>query len=129
MRRGPAGALAAVSSSVIAGGLVLVTQLGGGAATPTPSPSSPSTLPSHASAVHAWVACKAQKGEDACDKPLPPGLAKRDGTAPGPASEHGHGYGWGRAHAPGQLKAKHHDKSEDEDESDEPDEPDAPDAD
>ncbi|MEO6512213.1 MAG: hypothetical protein ABIO16_14540 [Nocardioides sp.] len=128
MRRGPAGALAAVASSVIAGGVVLATQLGGGAATPSPSPSSPSSPGlAHASAVHAWVACKAEKGKDACEKPVPPGLAKRDGKAPGPASKQGHGNGWGRAHAPGQLKAKHH-GDKDKDDADEPD-ADEPDAD
>ncbi len=117
--------LAAVASSVIAGGVVLATQLGGGAATPTPTPTSPGQ--SHAAEVHAWVACKAdkapEKNADACEKPVPPGHAKHgkhDGAAPGPASEHGQGHGWGRAHAPGQLKAKHKDK-DDADESEKPD--------
>jgi hypothetical protein len=123
MRRGPAGALAAVASSVIAGGVVLATQFGGGAATPTPTQTSPGQV--HASEIHAWVACKDAKGADsskaACDKPVPPGLAKKDGAAPGPASTHGQGHGWGRAHAPGQLKAKDHQDKKDEDETDEPD--------
>jgi hypothetical protein len=126
MRRGPAGALAALASSVVAGGVVLATQLGGGAATPTPTTVSPGKA--HASEVHAWVACKADKGKDACEKPVPPGHAKhakKDGAAPGPTSKHGQGHGWGRAHAPGQLKAKPHkdkdkDGAEDEDETDEP---------
>jgi hypothetical protein len=117
MRRGPAGALAALASSVMAGGVVLATQLGGGAATPAPTPTSPGQV--HASEVHAWVACKVENGKDGCEKPVPPGHAKRDGAAPGPASEHGQGHGWGRAHAPGQLKAKHH-GDKDEDEADEP---------
>jgi hypothetical protein len=116
MRGGAAGALAAMGSSVLAGGVVLATQLGGGAATP-PTPTSPGQV--HASQVHEWVACKAEKGKDGCEKPVPPGLAKREGDAPGPASKHGKGYGWGRAHAPGQLKVKHHD-DEGEDEADEP---------
>lgn len=64
----------------------------------------------HAKAVHAWVACKAAKGKDACEKPAPPGKAlghtKHAGTSPGPASAEGHGRGWGRAQAPGQLKNK-----------------------
>jgi hypothetical protein len=59
-------------------------------------------------AVHAWVRCKAEKGKDACTKPVPPGRAlghtKHEGKAPGPASADGKGHGWGRAHAPGQLK-------------------------
>ena len=106
-----------MGSTALAAGVVLASQLGGGAATPTPTPTSP--RPAHASAVHAWVACKAEKGKDGCEKPVPPGLAKRDGASPGPASKHGKGYGWGRAHAPGQLKAKHHD-DKGEDETDDP---------
>ena len=60
----------------------------------------------HSRAVHAWVACKAVKGKEACVKPASPGKAL------------GHGHGWGRAHAPGQLKTK--DKGDDERHSDEP---------
>jgi hypothetical protein len=71
----------------------------------------------HSKAVHAWVACKAEKGRGACVKPTPTGKAlghtKHAGKAPGPASVDGQGHGWGRAHAPGQLKqenkAKHAD--------------------
>ena len=43
------------------------------------------------------MACKAEKGKDACSKPVPPGLALGHSK---------HGQGWGRDHAPGQLKAK-----------------------
>jgi len=64
----------------------------------------------HSKAVHAWVTCRAVKGNDACTKPHPRGNAlghaKHLGTVPGPASTDGHGHGWGRAHAPGQLKNK-----------------------
>ena len=60
----------------------------------------------HSRAVHAWVACKAVKGKEACVKPAPPGKAL------------GHGHGWGRAHAPGQLKTK--DKGDDDEDTDDP---------
>ena len=94
MRRAAAGAFAALASGAVAGGVVLATQLGGGAATPTPTPTSPGQV--HASEVHAWVACKAQNGKGACTKPTPPG----------------------------HLKVKPHGHDDAKDESDESDEPD-----
>ncbi len=44
----------------------------------------------HSRAIHAWVTCKAEKGKDACSKPVPPGLALGHSK---------HGQGWGRDHA------------------------------
>ena len=76
----------------------------------------------HSNAVHAWVKCKADNGNDACTKPHPPGKAlghtDHVGTAPGPASTDGHGHGWGRGHAPGQLKSKDKPKSDDDQDAD-----------
>jgi hypothetical protein len=70
----------------------------------------------HARAVRAWVSCKAEKGKDACTKPIPPGKAlghtMHAGKASGRASADGQGHGWGRAHAPGQLKTKTKTKSD-----------------
>jgi hypothetical protein len=74
----------------------------------------------HSQAIRAWVKCKAEKGKDACTKPVPPGQArghmKLEGKAPGPADTQGQGHGWGRAHAPGQLKNKDKAKSDTDDE-------------
>jgi hypothetical protein len=76
----------------------------------------------HSKAVRAWVKCKAEKGKDACTKPVPPGRAlghtKGEGAALGAANAHGQGHGWGRAHAPGQLKNKDKPKSDNDDEDD-----------
>jgi hypothetical protein len=63
----------------------------------------------HSRAVRAWVACKAEKGKDACPKPAPPGLA---------LGHTEHGNGGGRAHAPGQLKAKDRHEAKDADADD-----------
>ena len=119
---------AALVAAVLVGGQVLASA---GPTTPRleqPVPAASSNSPdagdddgnAHSKAVHAWVACKAVEGKDACVKPAPPGRAlghtKHPGTAPGPASADGHGHGWGRAHAPGQLKNK--DKSDDDQDAD-----------
>ena len=38
----------------------------------------------HSRAIHAWVTCKADKGKDACTKPVPPGGRARPWSRPRP---------------------------------------------
>jgi hypothetical protein len=140
MMRRPAGIATAVVSLLVAAVLV-GSQVLASAGTPAPRGTTPSPAAAtesgddddctaddcgneHSRAIHTWVACKAEKADDACVKPTPPGLARgharRPGTAPGPAGVDGRGHGWGRAHAPGQLKEKKVTSDDGGDEDDEP---------
>jgi hypothetical protein len=140
MTRRPAG-IAAGAGSLLVAAVLVGSQVLASAGTPAPRDKTPSPAAAtesgdddcttddecgneHSRAIRAWVACKAEKSRDACEKPTPPGLArghaKRPGTAPGPAGADGRGHGWGRAHAPGQLKEKKVTSDDDGDEDDEP---------